>query len=46
MWKMKFEKIDGKWYYFSKTQKDVVESLCVLSFGAGIVFGLFVAWAF
>lgn len=46
MWKLKCVDTDTGWHDFSADQKGVVQSLCVLSFGVGIVFGLFVAFAF
>lgn len=46
MWKIKIESTDVKWHEFSKDQKDIVWNLCVMSFGSGVVFGLFVAFGF
>ena len=37
MWHLKFVNTDVKWHDFSRDQKDVVDNLCVLSFGAGVM---------
>lgn len=46
MWKIKIVNTDAKWHEFSSDQKDVVYNICILSFGVGVIFGMFVALGF
>lgn len=46
MWNIKFERKGALWHSFTQDQKDSVQTLLYLTFGAGIIFGMFIGICF